>query len=150
MNHTPRGPLLLVGAWRPRTRGLAAVVVVVMLGLALGKDAARTAGVLGQLAAVRIQDWHNHEQALGVAGAGREGLPATVTATVAALNASGRPAFRLSPGIEQDSFLRQRIAEVAWPLPIDPAATLVVRLVDEASSCAPLAQTAGVAVDRCD
>lgn len=151
---SPRGPHPFSAARRPRAknraRGLAAAAVVGLLGLALARDGARTAAGLVELAAIRIKDWHGHEQALTVADSGREALPARITATVAALKAGGAPAFRLSPGIEKDAFLSQRIAETAWPLPIDPAAPILVRTADEASSCTALAQNDGVAVDRCD
>ncbi len=150
MNQRPPDPSPPFPDRRTRARGVAAAVILGLLGLALAKDAARTTFLLGRLAGTRILEWHTYERALGAADTGREKLPAGVTRTVAALKANGGPAFRLSPGMTQDMLLRQRISEVAWPLPIDPAAALLVRLASEPSSCAPLALNDGVAVDRCD
>ncbi len=152
MMQPPRGPQSLVVAWRTHTRarGLIAVAAVALLGLALAKDGVHTATMLGQQVSARIAGWHRLERALTQADSGREELPASITATVAALKASGAPAFRLSEGLVLDEFLAQRISEVAWPLPIAPEAPFLVRKSDETSSCALLAQNAGVAIDRCD
>lgn len=149
MKQPQRDPVSATRHAPRRARALIAGVAVALFGLALAEDAARTAAAVGRLATIRVKDWRGHERALGVAGSGREALPNTVVGTAAALAASGA-AFRFSDGVTKDDFLRQRLAEVAWPLPIDPAAAIVVRLTDEASTCTLLAQHAGVAVDRCD
>lgn len=152
MMQPPRDPQTPVVAWQTRRRaqGLAAAAVVALLGLALAKDGVRAAALLGQQATARVAGWHQHERDLAKAQSGREGLPPSITATVEALKASGAPAFRLSEGLVKDEFLAQRISEVAWPLPVAPEAPLLVRKSDEASSCTQLAQTDGVAVDRCN
>lgn len=150
MKQPPRDPFPISSGWPARARVLIAAAALLLLGLALAEDAARALAGIGRLAASRILDWRGHERALGVAGSGQEVLPESVVGTVAALAASGAAAFRLSEGVNEDGFLHRRLAEVAWPLPIDPAAAVLVRLTGEASSCTPLAQHAGVAVDRCD
>lgn len=150
MQQPSRGPHPLLSVWNPRARGIAAAVIAILLSAALAEDGARAAAGLARRIAVRVLDWRDLERALAAAGSGRDGLPPAALVTADALAASGARAFRLSEGMERDDLLRQRISEVAWPLPIDPAAAVVVRRAEEPSSCLPLAQNIGVAVDRCD
>lgn len=132
----------LVAAWPARSRGMIAAAAVILLGLALAKDGVRAAVGLARTTPLRALDWRPPAQE-------DDRLPAA-RAAVEALTASGAKEFRLSAGVTQDEFLRQRISEMAWPLRVDAAAAMVVRLAGESSSCDQLTPDLEVAVDRCD
>lgn len=148
MKQPSPGPRTLLDAWplfaaRPvRSRGVIAAAAVVLFGLALAKDGVRAAVGLARMTPLRALDWYPPPRE-------DDRLPA-VRAAVEALQASGAQGFRLSPGITQDEFLRQRISEMAWPLPVDAAAAVIVRLAGEPSSCHQMMPDQEVAVDRCD
>lgn len=101
----------------------------------------------------RLDDWRRFEADLSRPGTGLEEMDANVMASVALLKRFNVPDFRIANelGVAEGGYLRQRIGEVAWPIPYTGASKFLLRLQGEADSCAtPLATAAEVALDRCD
>ena len=136
--------------WIFRMRGGLAMAAILALAATAHYDIARSFGVLARLVVARINTWAALEAALIRPDTGREKLLPAVTSAAGLIKAYGAGSFRLSPAVAADSYLSQRIAEVAWPSVIAPASPLVLRLRSEMTGCTPLSEGPEVALDRCD
>lgn len=136
--------------WSVRLRGGLAMAAILALAATAHYDIARSFGVLARLVVARINTWAALEAALIRPDTGREKLLPAVTSAADLIKAHGGGSFRLSPAVAADSYVSQRIAEVAWPSVISPASPWVLRFRSETTGCTPLSEGPEVALDRCD
>ena len=138
-----------------RTRGArvtlayAAVLAVVAVLYEKGDDAV---DLFADQAGYRIENWDRLEADLKTPGTGLEGMQRDVVEAAELLKRHNAADFRMSRafGDEGDGFYRQRVDEIAWPIPYAADSRFVLRLRREDPVCNPLGLATEVALDRCD
>ncbi len=138
-----------------RTRGArvalayAVAIGVVTFFYETGDDAL---DLLWEQAEERIDNWDRYETGLKTPGAGLEAMQRDVVEAADLLKRHGATDFRMSRAFstEGEGFYRQRVGEIAWPIPHAATSQFVLRLRREDPACNPLGLATEVALDRCD
>lgn len=136
-----------------RRRLLIAYAAVIAVVAALYQRGNIAVDGLYDRALARIEHWAGLDAALTQPGTGLEQMDANVMAAVGLLKTFEVPDFRIAKGLGfgGGGYPRQRIGEIAWPIPYTGASKFLLRLQNEDDRCATTLGTAAeVALDRCD
>jgi len=114
---------------------LAAVVAILAVAIAMNQSVRNGASRLLKAATAQLQSEATHRINLTTPRSGEIALTEPVLHTIEMLRANDIDDFRLSAGVSEEAFVRQRLIEGSWPIRFDKSSSFVVAYLNERTDC---------------
>jgi len=123
-------------------RWLRTITLLVILGTSIAINHGLRSGAenLQKTSVARLLSGAAHGENLGTPRAGERALTEPILLMVDMLRDNGIEFFRMSPMVFREPFVRQRLAEGAWPIRYDGSAEVEVAFLVEPEDCEILDQ----------
>jgi hypothetical protein len=113
------------------------LVLLAILGISIGINEGVRSGAerLQKASLARLTSGAPHRENLAKPRAGERALSEPILSMVGMLRENGIESFRMSQLLFREPFVRQRLAEGAWPIRYDGSAEFEVAFLVEATNC---------------
>lgn len=115
---------------------LAAVVAILAVAIAMNQSVRNGAFRLLEAATAQLRSEATHRINLTTPRSGEIALTEPVLHTIEMLRANDIDDFRLSAGVSEEAFVRQRLIEGSWPIRFDESSSFMVAYLGESTDCA--------------